>query len=270
MTHPVGPFDVVALLDASGTFFRTLDEAFSGATEQDWDDARRIDPVACGADGAWHLEFRCFAVRRPGGSVALVDTGIGPAASPASGWAPVPGHLPDRLTEASIDVDAVDLVILTHLHEDHYGWSVTPTGLPMFPNARYVVQQRELDTLGAEEAVVQYVLDPLRRTGQVHAVDGQSCLVSDSGTRLSVVPTPGHTPGHQSVLITGDHDQLVITGDVLVHAVQLANPEVSYRGEIDPEAARQSRHALLARARQQRALLATAHLTQPFVTADWP
>jgi glyoxylase-like metal-dependent hydrolase (beta-lactamase superfamily II) len=82
-----------------------------------------------------------------------------------------------------------------------------------------------------------------------------------------VVPTPGHTVGHQSVLVEGHGDQVVVTGDVLVHAVQLVDPDVGYVFEDDAAIAVASRRRLLARARHQRALLATAHLTQPFVPA---
>jgi hypothetical protein len=58
----------------------------------------------------------------------------------------------------------------------------------------------------------------------------------------------------------------VVTGDVLVHAVQLANPDVTYRSEADPAVAADSRRRLLVAARSGRATLATAHLHTPFVT----
>ncbi len=56
-----------------------------------------------------------------------------------------------------------------------------------------------------------------------------------------------------------------MTGDVLVHAVQPGDPAVPYSHERDRETARTSREALLARARERGALLATAHLTRTFV-----
>jgi glyoxylase-like metal-dependent hydrolase (beta-lactamase superfamily II) len=60
-----------------------------------------------------------------------------------------------------------------------------------------------------------------------------------------LVPTPGHTPGHQSVLLDRGDGTLPITGDLLVHAVQLVDPELAYAYETDPEAARASRMRLL-------------------------
>lgn len=270
VTRSVGPFQVVALLDAAGPFFLPAAEAFTGASERDWVRARRVDPAAFGPDGAWHLDFRCFAVRLPTGRYALVDTGIGPVGSPAAAWAPVPGHLPERLAEAGIGLDEVELVVLTHLHEDHYGWSVSPRGVPMFPGARYVVQRTEIAALeqAGDDVVLPYVVAPLRATGQLSVVDGRECLAERHGTRLTTEPTPGHTPGHQSVLLRGGGRQIVITGDVLVHAVQLVAPDVGYAFEADPGTARRTRHDLLARAERMPTWLATAHLNTPFVRPD--
>jgi glyoxylase-like metal-dependent hydrolase (beta-lactamase superfamily II) len=68
-----------------------------------------------------------------------------------------------------------------------------------------------------------------------------------------------HTPGHQSVIV---EDRVAITGDVLVHAVQLVAPEAGYAHEMDQDLARATRIALLSRD----LTLATPHLSSPFVT----
>jgi glyoxylase-like metal-dependent hydrolase (beta-lactamase superfamily II) len=268
VTTSVGSLQVLALLDASGPFFTTRREAFPDADDAAWERARELDPGAFGADDAWHLDFRCFAVRGPGENVTLVDTGVGPAGSPAAAWAPVPGRLPGELRAAGIEPTEVDTVVLTHLHADHYGWSVDAYGAPFFPNARYVVQRDEVTALSEPDTAMQHVVRPLRNAGQLHEVAGETRLTRPAaGAHLSAVPTPGHTPGHQSVLVADPEQQVIVTGDVLVHAVQLVDPAVSYRYESDQDLARRSRTALLERAARDRALLATAHLTRPFVPA---
>lgn len=261
-----GRFEVVALLDAHGTFPMPRADAFPGASAPAWAHARRLDPRAFGPDGAWELDFRCFAVRRPGGRVVLVDSGIGPADSPAASWAPVPGRLHERLAAAGIAPADVDTVVLSHLHEDHYGWSVTPDGVPAFPRARYVVQAAELAALAPGDAATTYAVAPLRAAGQLHVVDGATRLVAHrDGDAVTLVPTPGHTPGHQSVVVDGGRWQVVIAGDVVVHAVQLADPAVRYFFEEDPDLARRTRRLLLEGAGPRGAVLATAHLNRPFV-----
>jgi glyoxylase-like metal-dependent hydrolase (beta-lactamase superfamily II) len=112
--------------------------------------------------------------------------------------------------------------------------------------------------------VASYVVKPLRAADVLQEVPGETVLSTlPSGERVTVFPTPGHTPGHQSVVVDGAGRQVVVTGDVLVHAVQLVAPAVSYVYEEDPELARATRMALLARD----AVLATPHLTEPFVRA---
>ncbi|MFI8087158.1 MBL fold metallo-hydrolase [Streptomyces sp. NPDC086080] len=268
VSRHTGPYEVMALLDAHGTFPLPRQEAFPDATDADWVRAERLDPAAFGADGTWELDFRCYAVRRPGGRVTLVDTGIGAAGSPASDWAPVPGRLPSVLQHAGIGRDDVDTVVLTHLHEDHFGWTVDPSGTPMFPGARHVVQRAEIAALDADDSAMSYVVEPLRRAGLLHPVDGRTKVQGRPGcAAVTAVPTPGHTPGHQSVLVDGGgRDGIVITGDVLVHAVQLAAPDVAYRLEDDRATARRTRWALLSEARTRHHVLATAHLNRPFVS----
>ncbi|MER5934169.1 MBL fold metallo-hydrolase [Streptomyces sp. NPDC002054] len=255
---------VTALLDATGFFFKAARDAFPGAAETDWVQATALDPGSVGPGGAWRLDFRCFAVADPSGAGwTLIDAGVGPAESPGAPWCPVPGRLPGLLTDAGISREDVHTVVLTHLHEDHTGWASDATGRPFFPRARYVVQRAETASLDRQDPVWSWGVEPLRAAGQLHEVDGRHRLRRG----ITLLPTPGHTPGHQSVLIEGQDDgrDVLVTGDLLVHAVQLANPALAYAHERDPEAARASREDLLTRAADRRMVLATAHLTSPFV-----
>jgi glyoxylase-like metal-dependent hydrolase (beta-lactamase superfamily II) len=268
MTRSVGAFEITPLLDAAGPFFLERQRAFPDATPHDWELARVVDPGAFGEGDVWELDFRCFAIRGPRDRLILVDTGVGPDGSPAAAWAPTPGRLPSELQRAGIDPVDVDTVVLTHLHEDHFGWSVGLDGTPMFPNARYVVQSREVAALPDGDAALAYVVAPLRRAGQLDLVEGAARLATAVGApdgSVRVVPTPGHTLGHQSVVIDSGTQQVIVTGDVLVHAVQLVDPDVGYRYEADPEVARRTRRALLEEARARHAVLATAHLRRAYV-----
>ncbi|WP_405100520.1 MBL fold metallo-hydrolase [Micromonospora sp. NBC_01412] len=268
----IGSITVTALADGEGPFFQPREEAFPDATAEHWRAADERDPAAVTDDGRWWLQFRCFALRAGDGPVTLVDAGIGPAGSPAASWAPVPGRLPAELAAAGIDPADVRTVVLTHLHTDHVGWAVTGTaGTPWFGNADYLVQRAELDALGSVNPELGAgLIAPLRAAGQLRVLDGDTPLTP--GVR--VLSTPGHTPGHQSVLVDAGDERLLVTGDLLVHAVQLVDPDLAYAHDDQPATARDTRttllQALLAYPPHPPTTLATPHLGHPFVAPPPP
>lgn len=257
LDHTVGSITVTALVDGAGPFFQPREEAFPDATAAQWAEADRRDPAAVTPDGRWWLPFRCFALRTGAGPVTVVDAGIGPADSLAASWAPVPGRLPEELAAAGIDPADVRTVVLTHLHTDHVGWAGD-----LFPNAHHLVQRAELDALARfHPELPARLLGPLRAAGRLRVVDGDTDLTP--GVR--VLSTPGHTPGHQSVLVDSGDDRLLVTGDLLVHHLQLADPALAYAHEEDPALARTTRQTLLhTLATAGPTTLATPHLAHPF------
>ncbi|MEV6369853.1 MBL fold metallo-hydrolase [Micromonospora musae] len=263
LSRSLGSITVTAITDGEGPFFEPRTAAFPAATARQWREADRRDPAAVTPDGRWWLRFRCFAIRVGDGPVTLVDAGIGPADSPAASWAPVPGRLPAELAAAGIDPADVRTVVLTHLHTDHVGWAVTGTpGTPYFRNATYLLQRAEAAAVDRVNPQLRAgLVEPLRAAGQLREVDGEASI----GPGVRLLPTPGHTPGHQCVLLDGREERLLLTGDLLVHTVQLVDPELAYAHEADPDAARASRTALLRTlAEAGPTTLATPHLGTPF------
>ncbi|WP_433371008.1 MBL fold metallo-hydrolase [Streptosporangium sp. CA-115845] len=204
-----------------------------------------------GEPDEWILHFHCYLLRDAAGRTVLVDTGIGPGDSPASSWAPVPGALGAELARVGTAPGEVEAVVITHLHSDHASGAVV-AGAPAFPNARYVLQRAEIDA--AAETVLDHVVRPLGE--RVQAVDGGAEVLPG----IRVLLAPGHTPGHQIVQV-GD---LLLTGDVVLHPVQLENPRVTYLYDDDPELAAATRVELLDRVRAERGMIGTAHFAEPF------
>jgi len=137
------------------------------------------------------------------------------------------GTLLDDLARAGLSPDDIDVVVLTHLHGDHCGWATRRFGdrvAPTFPKARYYVQRREFEdavhpnertrnTYFAENFV------PLMDAGVLTLLDGPAG-VSPS---VRVVPTPGHSTGHQSVVVeVPGHAPYMHVGDLSIYAVHLA------------------------------------------------
>ncbi|WP_214410077.1 MBL fold metallo-hydrolase [Sphaerisporangium fuscum] len=242
--------EVIPLRDAVGPMGGELKQApseiLTGGSPGDW---AGLSP------DEWVLHFRCYLLRGRTGRTVLVDTGVGATDSPASTWAPVPGTLLGELARVGVAPGDVDTVVLTHLHSDHAGGAVVD-GVPAFPNARHVIQRAEVEWVGSggPNPILERVLRPL--TGMVDAVDGEAEVIP--GVRA--ILAPGHTPGHQVVEI----GRLTLTGDLVLHPVQLANPAIRYAHDEDPDRAAATRQALLRRLRAEGGLIGTAHFPEPF------
>jgi glyoxylase-like metal-dependent hydrolase (beta-lactamase superfamily II) len=83
---------------------------------------------------------------------------------------------------------------------------------------------------------------------------------------LSLLHTPGHTPGSQSLLVRSGENALLLWGDVANHPAQVGEPDWGPGSDVLPEVASGTRRQLLDRIETEGMWLAPAHFPEPFGT----
>jgi N-acyl homoserine lactone hydrolase len=142
-----------------------------------------------------------FVVTHPGGAV-LVDTGVGGPDRLLSDWRVVNRSVADALSELDMTPDDIGLVINTHLHFDHCGQNA------VFKQAAFYVQRAEVSRAQRESRELYDWFDFMN--ARFELLDGDTEVVPG----LAVITTPGHTVGHQSVVVqAADGTSHVLIGD---------------------------------------------------------
>jgi glyoxylase-like metal-dependent hydrolase (beta-lactamase superfamily II) len=206
-----------------------------------------------------------FLIRSDGRTI-LIDTGLGPkpADTPDVPW----GQLLHDFQANGVRPEDVDMVVMTHLHRDHVGWNLLSKDgryVPTFPNARYWMSAKDWEV--CHEPAVQperfpnapSSVWPLAELGLVELMHGEHSITRE----LTAVPTPGHTPGHMSILITSQGQRALVLGDAAHNPVQLQETDWVSRADMDPELTRQTRRALVERLEREEIIVAAGHFEAP-------
>lgn len=212
------------------------------------------------ANGMFPMNYGSYLIRE-GETWTLVDTGYGNRPDSPG------GALFAELDRAEVRPDDIERVIITHLHGDHLGGNtidVDGQPVPAFKNARYIVQRQDWTyfqqpEIKAERAVIALCADPIEAAGLLDLLDGGQSISAG----ISTILTPGHTPGHQSVLISSGSEKAVILGDASHTPVQILHPDWSPRYDTDGEMSARTRASLFDRIEQEGLTVAAGHYPAP-------
>lgn len=214
------------------------------------------------------LALRCLLIETPD-ALVLVDTGVGN--KEGEKFRDIygiendgsPTRLEDAIRAAGHAPGDVDVLISTHLHFDHAGGNTLaePDGRirPAFPAARHVVQKGELEFAQIENERIRasYMPDnymPIQEAGLWDLVEGEAEIVPGVG----VMPTPGHTPHHQSIILQSDDETACFLADVIPTTAHLPLPWIMGY-DLEPLVTLESKRSLLQRAREEDWLLIFEH-----------
>ncbi len=219
-------------------------------------------------------ELRCALIQADGQNI-LVDCGVGDKPNDVIATQyevrRPHGHLLDDLARRGLAPEDIHAVILTHLHGDHAGWATrladhTSACRPTFPNARYYVQRQEYyDATHTNERTRNTYFPenytPLAQAGVLTLLDGEAEIAP--GVRA--VPTPGHTAGHQSVVVESEsesHPPVLILGDLATYMIQFARLPWVTAYDVLPLVTIETKRAWQQWARAREAVLVSPHDTQ--------
>ena len=172
-----------------------------------------------------------------------------------------------RLAETGVRPQDVDYVMCTHMHTDHVGWNTRLENgrwVPTFPNARYVMSEKEWTYWSAfhngtpQNQIADSVI-PIVESGRAQMVKNDFAIDED----VWFESTPGHTPDHVSVRIASRGAQAVISGDLIHSPVQCLETEWVPRPDFDPPQAAATRRAFLERYCERDVLVCASHFPSP-------
>jgi glyoxylase-like metal-dependent hydrolase (beta-lactamase superfamily II) len=222
----------------------------------DWAAERAAYPWSFHDASSWAWHVHAFVVETPAG-VVVVDTGVGPF-GPYRPWE----HW-EADAWGGEDPSAVTHVALTHLHADHAGGVEETEHRPRFPNASYHVHPSDLQHFEGADDGSYVAIRPAERLAALGVLRTEGTNVDVvAGVRL--VHSPGHTPGHRSVLVRDGDEGLLLTGDLLHQPTQIYHRAAASDHDEDPLLGVASRRLLLWRCESHGYRLGVSHFAEPF------
>jgi glyoxylase-like metal-dependent hydrolase (beta-lactamase superfamily II) len=231
-------------------------------------------PHFANEEGRLKMSIHSLVVETPSRRI-LVDTGLGndKEGRNVPTWNNRKGPFLETMTTAGFPPDSIDTVLCTHLHVDHVGWNTKLVGgqwIPTFANARYVFGKTEYEHWrdhreeADKVAVFNDSVKPIVDAGKAELVASDHRLVDE----ITLIPTPGHSPGHMSILITSESETVLLTGDVAHHPCQMAHLDWSSTADFDSAQSAVTRRELFSRFADTPTLAIGGHFNAGHIKRD--
>ena len=235
------------------------------ATPQEIQAMPWLIPQFASPEGQLTMSVHSWVVETPSRRI-LVDTCIGndKQGRGVPHWNGLDKPYLQDLAKAGYPTDSIDTVICTHLHVDHVGWNtrlVDGQWVPTFPKARYLFGRIEYEywkkhsTDAAHAAVFADSVEPVIAAGVVDLV-GSDAQIADE---ITLIPTPGHSPGHVALHIRSEGEEAVLSGDVAHHPCQMVRLDWSSSFDSDGLQSIETRRRLFSRFADTPTLLFGGH-----------
>jgi len=233
-----------------------------------------LQPHFATPEGLMKISFQAFVLRSRGMNV-MIDTCIGADRQREYDvFCNLKTTFLEDLAVAGFPAASMHAVLCTHLHFDHVGWNtrlVNGRWVPTFPQARYLFGKQEFDHWTHLRKTGGYhniehlhdAIDPVVAAGLVDYISPHHQVTEE----VSLFPTPGHTPGHVSVLIRSRGEEAVITGDLMHHPIQLVDPLRHGNFDMDKAQGALTRQAFVERFANSKVLVIGSHFCDP--TSGW-
>jgi glyoxylase-like metal-dependent hydrolase (beta-lactamase superfamily II) len=194
------------------------------------------------SESAETFSLNCLCIESASHKI-LIDTGCG------ENFQATAGRLLNNLKAAGINAADIDKIIFTHGHIDHAAGTYSAAGKPSFPNARYIVLEKEWrywETKPGENELQNMFFSPARK--YLLPARDRFDLVKDDFEVLpgiKLIAAPGHTPGNIMVDISSENKRLLCIGDIIHSQREFINPECLTSFDVTPEQALTTRERIL-------------------------
>jgi len=273
MTTPItlNDIQIYPIVEQQGAFFKAL-EFFPKLGQElldenrDWLQPEFIDP-----NGGVVLCIQGFVIKTPHHNI-LIDSCVGNHKTRPTRpfWNMMNSDRFEKaLGGAGLTVNDIDYVMCTHLHGDHVGWNTRLENgrwVPTFPKARYIMADRELAHWTQREkenpASCPWITDSVL---PIVAAKREQIVKSDLAfsETVQLLPTPGHTIDHFSVLVGRSGEDALITGDMIHSPIQGKYPDLGMLADYDSAQAGQTRRKVFDRFCEEPTLLCLTHFPMP-------